>query len=280
MSDEEKELAIVVREPTDIFQKFDSLDDEAIVAEIEGRLTDQAVYHFDQGGKPLWGIGKVGVDWCVTELAKKGYIVRDEQVTYNVDPTAADYVLFTATVAKFFVDKEGREARVDQAIGNKRQWTKMARRDGSVQVDPFWFEKGAQKALRNARLRLIPEEVKAKIIAAAKDKGKVKEVKAAPKPEPSGDDPGDNFEEHAEPEVPKHKTITIKLYSGKSVTEDLTAIYKRFENIKKELGDGPYHAILGQFGYEKKNQIPYARIPDVYTGLLGAIKLGIKEPKK
>ncbi|MCK7503223.1 MAG: hypothetical protein MZV70_03380 [Desulfobacterales bacterium] len=39
---------------------------------------------------------------------------------------------------------------------------------GRSTPDPFWFEKGSQKAIRNARMRLIPEETKAAIIAAAK----------------------------------------------------------------------------------------------------------------
>lgn len=168
--------AIVKRESQDIFARFDGLDDDVIVAELEGRLVDTAVYHFNQDGKELWGIGKVGVDWCANELTKQGYVLRDEDVEHSIDPTDPAYVLLKAKVGLFLVAKDGAEARVSTAIGTKRQSVKLRKRDGSTVPDGFWYEKGSQKALRNARLRLIPEEVKAMIIARAKEGGKVRVV--------------------------------------------------------------------------------------------------------
>jgi hypothetical protein len=59
--------------------------------------------------------------------------------------------------------------------GTKRQWVKMKSK-GKIVDDPFWYEKGAMKALRNARSRLIPEEIRSKIITLAKTKGRVKDI--------------------------------------------------------------------------------------------------------
>jgi len=50
------------------------------------------------------------------------------------------------------------------------------RSDGKLVTNKFWFEQGSIKALRNAKSRLIPDDIKAKVLAYAKSKGKVKEV--------------------------------------------------------------------------------------------------------
>jgi glutaredoxin len=47
---------------------------------------------------------------------------------------------------------------------------------GKIVEDPFWFEKGSMKAIRNATARLIDEELKSNIIALAKQQKKVKVI--------------------------------------------------------------------------------------------------------
>ncbi|MCK7503224.1 MAG: hypothetical protein MZV70_03385 [Desulfobacterales bacterium] len=60
---------------------------------------------------------------CATELAKKGYIIRDEELAYAQDPTDSNFILFTARVGKYFVDKSGMEAsgrrHRDETPGNQ-----------------------------------------------------------------------------------------------------------------------------------------------------------------
>lgn len=188
---EKKGNELALKEGTDIFQRFDALDDKAIIAEIENRVVDAWVYHFKSGGREVWGLGKAGIDGCAQELSKNGIALREEDVKVQVDPTNSQYVLFTARVAKHFVDKQGEEAMVESAIGTKRQWTRrMEKGKDKPTDDPFWFEKGSIKALRNAKSRLIPEEIKAQIITFAKQKGKVKEIKNGEKleREPGQDD--------------------------------------------------------------------------------------------
>jgi tellurite resistance-related uncharacterized protein len=65
---------------------------------------------------------------------------------------------------------------METVFGTKRQWIKEQRKDKSILDDKFWFEKGAAKALRNARSRLIPAEIQATIISLAKSSGKVKNI--------------------------------------------------------------------------------------------------------
>jgi hypothetical protein len=48
------------------------------------------------------------------------------------------------------------------------------------QLNPHWYEHGAMKAARNARFRLIPGNVRAQVIAAARVSGKTRVVTAQP----------------------------------------------------------------------------------------------------
>jgi hypothetical protein len=159
-----------------VFQMLDALDDGAILTEMEGRLTKNWVYAFKQGGTMIYGLGKEGVDQACLILAQKGCIIRETGVKYSVDPTNPAYVLFEATVQKFGVTRDGKEIPMEIVIGHKRQCTKILLRTGGAMPDPHWFEKGAGKALRNARMRLIPENIKSQIIAKAKKIGNVKDT--------------------------------------------------------------------------------------------------------
>jgi len=132
--------------------------------------------------------------------------LREDDVRHEIDPTNSQYVLFTAKVSKHLIDKGGDEAMVESAIGTKRQWTRMLKKgEDAPVVDPFWFEKGSIKALRNAKQRLIPEEIKAKIITFAKKEGKVREVK-----EDNSVSPGEDEELHT-PVTTEQKTKIGKL---------------------------------------------------------------------
>ena len=48
------------------------------------------------------------------------------------------------------------------------------------QLNPHWYEAGAMKAARNARFRLIPGNVRAQVIASARDGGHARVVEAGP----------------------------------------------------------------------------------------------------
>lgn len=273
MNDEQTATSkqIVVRESQDIFQKFDELDDQIIIAEIENRIVDEWVYHFKQDNQDVWGIGKAGIDGCVSELGKKGIALREEGITYAIDPTNPQYVLFTAVVSKHFIGKDGAEAAVERVIGTKRQWTKLKKSDGNLIDNKFWFEQGSIKALRNAKSRLIPEDIKAKVIAFAKEKGKVREVNPSE---------GRKIAENGT----KYPTIQLTSIDGKLADLTNFKALEWFGLAKKSIGESAYYEILGLFGYEHANQIPLETMPTVWDSIRGkyldqvAAKKSAKKP--
>lgn len=168
--------AIAVREEVNVFALFDKLDDELILAELENRVANTWCYHFSQQGQEVWGLSKKGVDQALMELEKQGLVYDEPIVTIQADPTDPEYVLFFSNIRKFRYDREYRKIDMGSVSGYKRQCVKM--KNGTD--DPFWFEKGAAKATRNAKSRTIPIEIETKIIALAKREGKVKTVEEEP----------------------------------------------------------------------------------------------------
>jgi hypothetical protein len=160
----------------DPFAAMDRLDDEAILAEIEGKIVSTWAYDFSQDGKEVNGLSKKGVDAACAEMAHRGEIIREEDLQFVQDPSSPEHFLFTCRASRFAV-KPGEEVKLDSVFGVKRQGIKAFRKSGTAGPDPFWFEKGSMKAARNARMRLLSEEVKSFIVAAAKKAGKVREVK-------------------------------------------------------------------------------------------------------
>lgn len=172
-NNEQSQITVVNNLPADPFEMMDRMDDKLILAEIEGRVVDAWVYHFPgDDGREQWGLSKVGVDAACAEIAKKGEVIRELEITYQVDPIDSEYILFVSKAGRYAVSKTGKEVLLDTAIGTKRQWTKLLKKNGDKIVNKFYFEQGAMKALRNARSRLLSEDVKTKIISFAKSKNK------------------------------------------------------------------------------------------------------------
>ena len=176
---ETKDL-VPIQDEIDIFKKFDELDDQLVLNEVEKKVQEVWVYHFTQQGHEIWGLAKEGVDQCTIAMGKQGIALREGKVTFEVDPTSPEHVIFTAVVSKHLIHKTGEEAMVEQTVGIKRQslMRKVKTKDPpyyDMISNEFWAEQGAMKAIRNAKMRLIPEEIKSRVIAnAKKSKGKVK----------------------------------------------------------------------------------------------------------
>ena len=163
------------------FARFEQLDDKLIIKELENQVVDDWVYHFVVEGHHIWGLSKVGIDACTRRMGEKGIALREDSIDFVVDPTNPEYVLFTAKVSKHVVSKEGLEATIESSIGTKRQWIMIKRRgEGERKIisNKFWYEQGSMKALRNAKARLIPEDIKTKVIEFAKQHKKVHEIEA------------------------------------------------------------------------------------------------------
>jgi|FLYK01.1.fsa_nt_gi hypothetical protein len=166
------------REPHEIFELA---DEEQIVAELQGRVTERFVYELPlkdpQTGKNVVGLSYAGTNWACREYARQGEVIRIVgKPDYQPDPTDDNYVIITVMAQRFAVHPDtGKEIPLDTAPGVKRQWRKMKKNvyqngqkvDEEIVDDPFFWEKGLSKACRNAKQALIPTDIVKTLIAKA-----------------------------------------------------------------------------------------------------------------
>jgi hypothetical protein len=160
-----------------VFEILDLADEEQIIAEISGRVTDKYVYSFKQAGQDVTGLSYAGTNWACREFAKQGEVIRVIHKDSIVDPINPEYIVITITAQRFAVNLEtNRETPLDSTFGIKRQWTKMKKRRYDAQgnvvgeeivEDPHFWEKGTSKAIRNAKQALIPTDMVKKLIQEA-----------------------------------------------------------------------------------------------------------------
>lgn len=196
---EESTLPAVVHQD-DHYELFDLADEEQIIAELSGRVTEKFVYELkgvkDAHGNPVTGLSYAGTNWACREYAKQGEVIRViGKPDYQVDPTDPDYVLITVMAQRFAVHPEtGKETALDTAPGAKRQWRKMKRAKwengqkagDEIVDDPFFWEKGLSKATRNAKQALIPTDIVKRLVeqaVKAKKAGPPREGHAQPRPQ-------------------------------------------------------------------------------------------------
>jgi hypothetical protein len=234
--------------PSDPFEVMDKMDDQLIIQEIEGRIVNTWVYHFRQNGQEQWGLSKVGVDAACSELAKKGEVIRELEVKYDVDPTSKEHVLFVAKAGRYAVGRDGKEVLLDTAIGTKRQGLKTTKTNGAVIDNSFWFEQGATKALRNARSRLIGEEIRSRIIAFAKKNDRVQVIDA-----PSSQDQRPDNGPSQRPSQP------LEGMASESQKKAIFAISKS-KGISEE-------AIKKDFGFQSMNDLTKQQASDIISSL-------------
>jgi len=247
MTQETKGKAVAKRDTSvfDPFRAMDMLDDQAIIAELEGRVIDQWVYHFPQEGREIWGLSKVGVDQACREMALQGEVVREEDVVYQVDPTDNRFVLFKAYASRIAVNKDGSEVYLDRTVGTKKQCIFIETRQEGIttRTNSFWFEQGSMKALRNARIRLITEEVRVKIITVAKTTNKVTRVKDKEEPKQK---PKAQAEPEASPDASQSNSRLVQdESSGMTPTQELLSKvaeakgWKNTKPVRSWLVNGP-----------------------------------------
>lgn len=109
--------------PWDPFALMDRLDADTFIAEMQGLASDVLVYAIKDGKKePTYGLSKGGVDECCTMLVSQGQCIREEnlKVDYMGEGENRE-AIFTVTAARFAVHPDGREVRLDQVLGVKRE---------------------------------------------------------------------------------------------------------------------------------------------------------------
>jgi len=161
---------IAVRDESLPFKLMDALDDQLIIAELEGRMPEILTYHFSDKGQEVWGLSKAGVDEATGELSKQGEVIRELELSFT---DGQEEAFFTVKAGRYVVSRDGKEILLDTKFGVKRQGKLTSKGNPNT----FWYEQGAIKACRNASMRLIPKTIVQAVIENAKKKGKVKEVK-------------------------------------------------------------------------------------------------------
>lgn len=149
---------------------IEEAEDRDIIEAIGGKIVETWVYTFQQGGNTVVGISSKGVEAAARELAKEGEAIReiDCVLTFEDESEAR----FLAKAGRYAVHADGREILLDVAVRGKRVSKVMRLQNGGTRQDESWYEKGITKAVRNAKLALLPESVQSYIIAEAGKQGR------------------------------------------------------------------------------------------------------------
>ena len=191
----EETRQVVAYEPgTDALVKIEELETQAIIAGLEGRVTKTWVYDIPKVGVNL---SVIGVEQAAREMAKRGEAIREVSVVLSDQNDFEAF--FIAQAKRYAVNAQGVEVELDSAIRGKRQPKFIRLKSGEHQFNPHWYEVGITKAIRNAKLALIDEEVRQHVIAEATGKiarrqsappvPKTPPTKTAPEPEPPAPPP-------------------------------------------------------------------------------------------
>lgn len=158
----------------DPFSIMDRLDDELIVKELQGQTVKTLVYQFEDKGKTVTGLSKAGVDATVREMAKQGEVLRELEL--SVLDNGNEYVAHVKS-GRFMIQVnqqtgEVKEILLDTVFGVKRQ--PKLYEDGKP--NRFAYEQAVSKAARNAKMRLLREDLKQAIIKTAIEQGQVERI--------------------------------------------------------------------------------------------------------
>jgi hypothetical protein len=154
---------------------FDRADDAAIANRLtRGAILREYVYAFKQSGQMIYGLGVDGAEACKRELAKTGEVIREDDIVLMKEDAETAY--FKAFASRWVIRENKEEKRLDTVVELKRQPKFITRRNGELEANPFWFEQGGSKAMRNAILNLIPEDIKQRVVRMYKDEAKVVEM--------------------------------------------------------------------------------------------------------
>ena len=174
MTERNSSTVPAVRASPESFVLFDRQDDLAVIARIRGQALEELVYGFKQGGAMIYGLGVDGAQACKRELARIGEVIREDDIKIEREDT--EFVYIKAWASRWAVSPSGSKIELDNTIEVKRQRKFITRRDGSQEPNEFYWEQGASKAMRNAILNLVPQEIQQKVIEAYKNRAKIVEA--------------------------------------------------------------------------------------------------------
>jgi len=156
-------------EAQEVFDLMELEDENQVLAELSGRVTEKYVYEFSGPEGPVTGLSYLGTNWACREYAKHGEAIRIvSKPEIQIDPIDPEYVIVSVVAQRYAINAEtGKETPLDSAVGVKRQWTKMKKKDGSIVEDRFAYEKACSKSQRNAKQALIPVDFVKRMIQMA-----------------------------------------------------------------------------------------------------------------
>lgn len=197
------------------YKLMDAEDEKQILAEMRGEIIDTFVYSFvDRSGKEITGLSKVGIDNVCRESASKGEVFRviDEPVIKE-DDKAVNVVV---KVGRYLQKPDGKEIMLDTTFGAKRE-----EKFRNNRFNPFFFETAMSKAERNAKRKLMPENLIIEMIKKYKQQGKVKTVKQ-PQPQP--------VQSQQKPQVEVYKMNSSSPYISNEQAKLLVSTREKYEN--------------------------------------------------
>lgn len=167
---------LAVAGPEDVFRAFDKNDEIAILEEIQGNVLPTWVYSFTQDGKDLTDLSVVGINEAVRMLNREGRRIR---IAKDPLPQVRRFEEDGKQLVEVMVYAED-EADGSGDWGVAVEPVRMTLRNNRGEKwDKFAFTKALNKAGRNAKKKLIPEEARQVIIATMlKDPTRVQKLKS------------------------------------------------------------------------------------------------------
>jgi len=174
-----KELAPQTdRLPSEVYEIMDDADTELIVSSLAGKTIERYVYYLPD--IKAYGLSVNGVADACRYLAQHGEFIRVEDMPQVIVDEKG--CLANVIARRYAKDgKTGTLVCADTALGTKYEPRMKTHRDGSPWKIKSFREIAVSKAERNAKNKLILEEIKVKLIEKYKKMtGKTGELKKAP----------------------------------------------------------------------------------------------------
>ena len=149
-TEEEVTEEVVVEE--DGFMQMEVIDDQSIIADMQGHANESYVYSFSQGGRKVQGLTLAGINEAANRrggLQVDELQIKDQENSWIVTAKAIDTITGSSR------------------IGACEQPKKMGSKP-----DPYAFAKAVHKAQRNALKQLIPAPVINEVLTYYLGKGK------------------------------------------------------------------------------------------------------------
>lgn len=167
--------------PIAIYEIMDDADTELIISSLAGKVIERYIYYLPD--IKAYGLSVNGVEDACRFMAARGEFIRVEDMPQVVIDEKG---CLANVIARRYVKetKTGNLICADTALGTKYELRMKKRKDGSPREDRFFREIAVSKAARNAKSKLILEEIKVELIEKYKKlTGKTGELKRTPPPE-------------------------------------------------------------------------------------------------